>query len=260
MENIKLIHGDCLKEMERLAEKGCKVDMILVDPPYESLLSEWDNIIPFEPMWEKINDITNDNTPILIFSNDMFGVKLKYSNFKNYKYQWAWNKEFSSNFMQVHKRPLIPLEYINVFYKKQPTYNPQKRPKTIDYDGSRVSEADKKIKVNTDDSIYGTCYHQRYYVDDGLRYPINFITVNSQKNECNNSKRLHSSQKPVELLEYFIRTYTNENDVVLDFTMGSGSTGVARINTNRKFIGIELDENYFNIAKDRIEKVNEEND
>ena len=100
---------------------------------------------------------------------------------------------------------------INVFYKKQPTYNPQKRPKTIDYDGSRVSEADKKIKVNTDDSIYGTCYHQRYYVDDGLRYPINFITVNSQKNECNNSKRLHSSQKPVELLEYFIRTYRLHN-------------------------------------------------
>ena len=260
MENVKLINGDCLEEMERLAEKGYKVDMILVDPPYESLLSEWDNIIPFEPMWEKINDITNDNTPILIFSNDMFGVKLKCSNFKNYKYQWVWNKEFSSNFMQVHKRPLIPLEYINVFYKKQPTYNPQKRPKIIDYDGTRVSEADKKIKVNTDDSIYGTCYHQRYYVDDGLRYPINFITVNSQKNECNNSKRLHSSQKPVELLEYFIRTYTNENDIVLDFTMGSGSTGVACLNTNRKFIGIELDEKYFNIAKDRIDKVNKEND
>ena len=253
MTDYELIQGDCLVEMQKLANDNVKTDMVLTDPPYGTTACKWDSIITIDQMWECLDDITNLNTPILIFSNDLFGVKLKYSNLKNYKYQWVWNKEFSSNFMQVHKRPLIPLEYINVFYRKQPTYHPQKRPKTIDYDGSRVSEADKKKKINTDD-IYGNCYHQRYYVDDGLRYPINFITVNSQKNECNNSNRLHPSQKPVELLEYFIRTYTDENDTVLDFTMGSGSTGVACMNTNRNFIGIELEPEYYEIAEQRIQE------
>lgn len=250
----ELINGDCIEEMQKLIDEGVKVDMILTDPPYGVLRTKWDSIIPLEQMWKCINIISKERAPTLLFSNDIFGVLLKQSNIKNYKYQWVWNKEFSSNFMQVHKRPLIPLEYINVFYRKQPTYNPQRRPKTIDYDGSRVSEADKKTKVNTDDAVYGNCYHRRYYVDDGLRYPINFITLNSQRNECNNSNRLHPSQKPVELLEYFISTYTNENDTVLDFTMGSGSTGVACVNTNRNFIGIELEQEYYEIAEQRIQE------
>lgn len=180
------------------------------------------------------------------------GGELKMSNFKNYRYQWVWNKEFSSNFMQAQKSPLIPLEYINVFYRKQPTYNPQKRPKTIDYDGTRTSDADTKKNITTE-GIHGEVYHRRYYVDDGFRYPINLITMNSQLDECNNSNRCHPSQKPLKLLEYFIKTYTNEGDTVLDFTMGSGSTGVASLNCGRNFIGIELEKKYYDIACKRCQ-------
>ena len=246
-----LIHGDCLVEMDKLIRGGQKVDLVLTDPPYSALICDWDNIIPFKEMWNCLNQITKETSPILLFSNDVFGAELKLSNPDYYKYQWVWNKEFSSNFMQAKLRPLIPLEYINVFYRKQPIFNPQRRAKTIDYDATRTSESDKKTKVNHTNAVYGTCYHRRFYEDDGTRYPINLITVNSQQNECNNSNRVHPSQKPIELLEYFIKTYTNENDTVLDFTMGSGSTGVACLQTNRNFIGIELDENYYNIAKKR---------
>ena len=245
-----LIHGDCIEEMMKLADDGVKVDLVLTDPPYSALICDWDNIIPFKEMWECLTQITKETSPILLFSNDVFGAELKLSNPDYYKYQWVWNKEFSSNFMQAKLRPLIPLEYVNVFYRKQPIFNPQRRAKTIDYDATRTSECDKKTKVNHN-NVHGTYYIKKFYEDDGTRYPINLITVNNQKNECNNSNRVHPSQKPIELLEYFIETYTHPNDTVLDFTMGSGSTGVACLQTNRNFIGIELDEKYYNIAKKR---------
>lgn len=244
----QLIHGDCIEEMQKLSDNNVKVDLVLTDPPFDVTLCEWDNIIPFKEMWECLTQITKETSPILLFSNDVFGAELKLSNPDYYKYQWVWNKEFSSNFMQAKLRPLIPLEYINVFYRKQPIFNPQRRAKTIDYDATRTSESDKKIKVNYNDSLYGTCYHRRFYEDDGTRYPINLITVNSQRNECNNSNRVHPSQKPIELLAYFIETYTNPNDTVLDFTMGSGSTGVACQELGRNFIGIELEKEYYDIA------------
>lgn len=247
----KLINGECIEEMNKLIGGGHKVDLVLTDPPYSALICDWDNIIPFKEMWGCLNRITKENAPILLFSNDIFGAELKLSNADQYKYQWVWNKKFASNFMQAKLRPLIPLEYINVFYRKQPTYNPQRRPKTINYDATRVSESDKKVKVNTNDSVYGKCYHRRFYEDDGKRMPINLLTFNSQEKECNNSNRVHPSQKPISLLEYFILTYTNPNDTVLDFTMGSGSTGVACLQTNRNFIGIELEEKYYQIAKER---------
>ena len=258
MSNYDLYNGDCLEVMQDLIDNDVKVDLILTDPPYGVLTAKWDYIIPLEQMWECISKISKENAPTLLFSNDIFGVLLKQSNIKNYKYQWVWNKEFSTNFMLAKKRPLIPLEYVNVFYSKQPTYNPQRRPKTIDYDGTRNYEGDRKIKVNHNDVIYGTCYHQRWYIDDGTRYPINYLEYNSQRSDTNNGKRFHPSQKPVSLLEYFIKTYTKEGEMVLDFTMGSGSTGVACMNTNRNFIGIELDENYYNIAVERIKKANQQ--
>lgn len=214
MRDYELINGDCIEEMQKLIDDGVKVDMVLTDPPYGVLTAKWDCIIPLEQMWECINKISKENSPTLLFSNDIFGVLLKQSNIKNYKYQWVWNKEFSTNFMLAKKRPLIPLEYINVFYRKQPTYNPQRRPKTIDYDGTRNYEGDKKIKVNTDDVIYGTCYHQRWYNDDGTRYPINYLEYNSQRSDTNNGNRFHPSQKPVALLEYFIKTYTKERESI----------------------------------------------
>lgn len=247
---MKLIQGDCLEEMQKLIDEGIKVDMVLTDPPYGTTVCSWDTVIPFEPMWNCLKQITSLHTPILLFSNDKWGGALKMSNMEMYKYQWVWNKEFSSNFMQAKKSPLIPLEYINVFYQKQPLYNPQKRDKTIDYDATRISKSAKKKNITTD-GIHGRVYHRRYYEDDGKRYPINLITLNSQRDEVNNSNRLHPSQKPIKLLEYLIKTYTKENDLVLDFTMGSGSTGVACLQTNRNFIGIELDEKYYNIAKKR---------
>jgi len=254
MSDIKLIQGDCLEVMQDLIDDNVKVDMVLTDPPYGVLTAKWDYIIPLEPMWKCINKISKEKAPTLLFSNDVFGVLLKQSNIKNYKYQWVWNKEYSTNFMLAKKRPLIPLEYINVFYRKQPTYNPQRRPKTIDYDGTRNSEGDKKIRAIHDDVIYGTCHIQRWYIDDGTRYPINYLEYNSQRADTNNLNRFHPSQKPIELLEYFIKTYTNENDVVLDFTMGSGSTGVACLNTGRNFIGIELEQEYYEIAEQRIKE------
>lgn len=247
---MRLIKGDCLEEMNNLISEGVKVDLILTDPPYGTSKCKWDSIISLEEMWQCINALSKETTPTLLFSDDKFGVALKNSNFNDYRYHWVWNKEYSTNFMQAKKRPLNPLEYVNVFYQKQPKYNPQMRKKTIDYDRTRVSDADKKVK-NIDGGIHGKHYASSYYIDDGKRYPINLIPCNSQKGETNNYNRVHPSQKPVPLLEYFIKTYTDEGDTVLDFTMGSGSTGVACKNMNRNFIGIELDEDYFNLAKKR---------
>lgn len=251
---MRLIQGDCIDVMQKLVDDGVEVDMVLTDIPYGTTNCKWDEIIPFDKMWSGINGLCHERTPVLLFGNEPFSSKLRVSNINCYKYDWVWNKEISTNFMNAKKMPLKPLEYISVFYRKAPTYNPIRRPKTIDYDGSRTSDADKRI-VPLNSEVTGAKYKQRYYEDDGTRYPINLITFNNQRDECNNVHRLHPTQKPVALLEYLIRTYTNEGDTVLDFTMGSGSTGVACLNLNRDFIGIELDEDYFNIARDRLKSI-----
>ena len=249
-----LIHGECIEEMQKLIDDGVKVDMILTDPPYGTTKCKWDTIIPFGDMWKCIRELSHDRTPALLFGNEPFSSYMRISNIKCYKYDWIWNKENSTNFLSAKYMPFKPIEYISVFYKKAPTFNPIRRPKTIDYDGSRTSEADKRIREIPSD-VAGTGITNRYYVDDGYRHPINLITFNSQKAECNNSNRVHPTQKPVALLEYLIKSYTNEGDTVLDFTMGSGSTGVACVNLNRNFIGIELDADYYEIAKERINSV-----
>ena len=251
MAEIRLIHGDCIEEMQKLISEEIEVDMVLTDIPYGTTNCKWDVIIPFEDMWNGINGLCHDRTPVLLFGNEPFSSRLRVSNINCYRYDWVWNKEVSTNFMNAKKMPLKPLEYISVFYRKLPTYNPIRRPKTIDYDATRTSDADK-VKKELISDVTGSTYKSHYYVDDGTRYPINLITFNNQKDECNNMHRLHPTQKPLKLMEYLIRTYTNEGDLVLDFTMGSGSTGVACQNLNRDFIGIELDENYYNIAKKRI--------
>ena len=251
MSRARLIHGDCIDVMQKLKDERIEVDMVLTDIPYGTTNCKWDTIIPFDDMWNGINGLCKERTPILLFGNEPFISTFRVSNIKCYKYVWVWNKEVSTNFMNAKHMPLKPLEYISVFYRKSPTYNPIRRPKTIDYDASRTSDADKRM-VEQNSEVIGTKYKQRYYEDDGTRYPINLITFNNQRDECNNMHRVHPTQKPVALLEYLIRTYTNEDDIVLDFTMGSGSTGVACMNLNRRFIGIELDESYFEIAKKRI--------
>lgn len=249
MSEIELIHGDCIPEMQKLINHNTQVDMVLTDIPYGTTECKWDNIIPFEPMWECIKGLRHDRTPILLFGNEPFSSSLRLSNIREYKYDWVWNKENSTNVLNARYMPLKPLEYISVFYKKAPTFNPIRRKKTIDYDASRTSKDDRKTKP-----INGVISGVKNYIDDGTRHPINLITFNSQREECNNYHHVHPTQKPVRLLEYLIKTYTNEGDTVIDFTMGSGSTGVACRNLNRKFIGIELDDKYYKIAEDRILK------
>lgn len=248
----RLIHGDCIEEMQKLADEHIKVDMVLTDIPYGTTACKWDTVIPFEEMWDCLNSIVKERTPILLFGNEPFSSFLRISNIKNYRYDWVWNKVCSTNMFNAKIMPLKPLEYISVFYLKSPTYNPIRRPKTIDYDASRTSECDKKTNIVYSQITGQNHYRRRYYVDDGFRYPINLIEFNNQKGECNNSNRVHPTQKPIPLLEYLIKTYTNENDLVLDFTMGSGSTGVACNNLGRDFIGIELDKEYYDIACERV--------
>ena len=248
-EEYKIIKGDCLKIIDRLIEKNIKVDMVLTDPPYGTTACKWDNIIDFNLMWKKLNKICNENTPILLFGSEPFSSYLRMSNIKNYKYDWKWDKVLGSNFIQAKKMPLKVYEDICVFYKKQPIYNPimTERPQ----ENVRYKEEKETYKTNNINKVKQIA---KSTFRDIPKYPINKIEINKNNKELNSKYRVHPTQKPIDLLEYLIKTYTNENDIVLDFTMGSGSTGVACINTNRRFIGIELDEKYFDIAKNRIEE------
>ena len=234
MVNIELKQGDCLELMKNIPDKS--IDMILCDLPYGTTACKWDTIIPFDKLWEQYNRIIKDNGAIVLFGNEPFSSQLRLSNLKNYKYDWVWDKKRGSNFATVKIRPFNSFENIMVFYKKQPTYNPQMW-KSTPYTCNQgyVGEA-KQTGLYRDNVIT---------VNNGDRYPLTILSFSKETG-------LHPTQKPVALLEYLIKTYTNEGDVVLDNCMGSGSTGVACVNTNRNFIGIELDENYFKIAKERI--------
>jgi site-specific DNA-methyltransferase (adenine-specific) len=241
-----LYNGDCIKVMKQLISEGITVDCIITDLPYGTTPCPWDVIIPFDEMWDCINKIIKPNGAVVLFGQEPFSSLLRVSNIKNYKYDWIWKKERLTNVFQVKRRPGKIVENISVFYKKQPTYNPQK----TKYDGPPRSN---KIGDNARFSITqngGSSLKPMEYVDDGTRYPLQII-------ECNRDSmydtKYHPTQKPISLLENLVRTYTNEGETVLDFTMGSGSTGVACNNTNRNFIGIELNKEYFDIAKTRIE-------
>jgi len=243
---INLMQGDCLERMKEI-ESG-SVDMILTDPPYGTTACKWDSIIPLEPMWEQLKRIIKANGAIVMTASQPFTTTLISSNMKMFKYCWVWNKKFGANFANANRMPLKTHEDICVFYKKLPTYNKQmeKRDKIID---ARKWKNDKKLSsVN----VQGLKNQQATSVIYTHKNPISIIDCSSVKGECNNTKRVHPTQKPVALMEYLIKTYTNEGETVLDFTMGSGTTGVAAKNLKRSFIGIELDENYFKIAQDRI--------
>jgi len=249
MSEVKLINGDCIKEMQKLIDDGVKVDMVLTDPPYGTTSCKWDSIIPFDMMWECLDNITNINTPIALFGSEPFSSYLRLSNIQNYRYDWIWHKNYSGGFVTAKKMPMKYHEIISIFYKKQPTYNPQFQ---------EYSETTKK-RFKEGETHKGKSPNR---IHDGLvpkHHPISFkrgkypesVQYFKGVNTANN-ERLHPTQKPVKLLEYLIKTYTNEDDLVLDFTMGSGSTGVACLETNRNFIGIELDKKYYDIAKQRI--------
>lgn len=248
----KLLQGDCLELMKNIEDKS--VDLILADLPYSNKTThnDWDNLIPFESLWSEYKRVIKDNGAIVLFGQGKFSAQLIESQEKLYRYTLIWNKVRATGFLNANRMPLRQHEDILVFYKKLPTYNPQ----MVEGDEPSHSRGSKWASKGTsmdNDKIYGSYKHENYTASakTNMKYPTSILTF---KNVVNNVKRYHPTQKPVDLLGYLIKTYTNENDVVLDNCMGSGSTGVACVNTDRDFIGMELDKNYFNIATERIEK------
>ena len=239
--------GDCLERMKEI-ESG-SVDMILTDPPYGTTACKWDSIIPLAPMWEQLKRIIKPNGAIVLFGCEPFSSVLRVSNIKQYKYDWIWDKNKPTGMLNAKRQPLRRSENISVFYGKQCLYIPQK---TINPNGTEKRSLYAYNRDNEGGDTVGIInkggVSTDYEADKLL--PVN-IQVFKKPN-----KPMHPTQKPVALMEYLIKTYTNESETVLDFTMGSGSTGVAAKNLNRKFIGIEMDENYFNIAQERINNAN----
>ena len=230
---MQLLNGDCLQLMKQIPNKS--IDMILCDLPYGTTECKWDTIIPFELLWEQYKRIIKNNGAIVLFGKQPFTSELIHSNLTMYKYSLVWRKDNHDNPLMAKKRFLNVTEEINVFYEKQCLYNPQ-----------GVVMVNKLTKQGRGGSLSQKNSRSNEYVQEYTNYPKNILEF---KRDLPN---IHPTQKPVALLEYLIKTYTNEGETVLDNCMGSGSTGVACVNTNRDFIGIELDENYYNIAKNRI--------
>lgn len=241
MNDIELWHGDCLELMCNIPDKS--VDMILCDLPYGTTACKWDTVIPFEPLWEQYNRIIKDNGAIVLFGSEPFSSALRISNLKNYKYDWVWDKKIPSGMSYARFQPMRQTENISVFCNKKTVYNPQmvKRDKPIKKGGNKYSPS-APIQACKEGKDFKKTYD--------YKNPTNILIFDKIRKGS-----LHPTQKPVPLLEYLIKTYTNEGDVVLDNCMGSGTTGVACKNLNRKFIGIELDDTYYEIAKNRINGV-----
>jgi site-specific DNA-methyltransferase (adenine-specific) len=249
-ERYVLIQGDCLEMMDKLIEQGIKVDAIITDPPYGTIKCKWDAIIPFNDMWSRLNKLIKSNGAIVLFGNEPFTSELICSNLKGFKYRWDWNKKIPSGVGYAKYRPMQQTEDISVFTKngEKTIYNPQmiKRDKPIKSGGN-------KLKENSCSTLAGIDTTKEYKKTYEYKNPTTLIEFDKVRKGS-----LHPTQKPTDLLEYLIKTYTNENEIVLDFTMGSGSTGVACMNLNRRFIGIELDKNYFDIAVNRIQDTMQE--
>jgi len=231
---IDLLHGDCLELMKSIPDNS--IDCVLTDPPYGTTACKWDTVIDFELMWAQLKRITKDNGAICLFGSEPFSSHLRMSNIKMFKYDWYWRKERGTGHLNAKKYPLKDTELISIFCKKQHRYFPVMR-KGKPYVCKKGGLSDNYNKDSKENIIT---------VNKGNRYPLTTIGFKRDKT------KIHPTQKPVALLEYLIKTYTLENETVLDFTMGSGSTGVACKNLNRKFIGIEQDDKYFEIAKERI--------
>ena len=241
---MKLYKGDCLEVMKSIADKS--IDAIITDPPYGTTACKWDSVIPFEPMWKQLNRIIKPNGAIVLFGSEPFSSALRMSNIKNYKYDWIWKKSRCGNFQISKYQPLKYTEIISVFSNKTHKYYPI------------FQEASENTKKRRTYKMGGMVKTERIRWKSG-RYKSKLLYGKDKKNPSNlidiksvHTKFLHPTQKPVALIEYLIKTYTNELETVLDFTMGSGTTGVACCNTNRNFIGIELNKDYFKIAQDRI--------
>lgn len=233
-DNYEIYKDDCLEAMKSIPDKS--IDMILCDLPYGTTRNKWDTVIDLDLLWSQYERIIKDNGAIVLFAQVPFNIVLGYSNLKLLKYEWIWEKEQGTGHLNAKKMPLKSHENIMVFYKKPPTYNPQ----MVGNEVRTVKRSGNKSKTTN----YGDFIEIKESTYIG-RYPKDIIKFNKDKG-------YHPTQKPVALLEYLIKTYTNEGELVLDNCMGSGSTGVACQNTGRKFIGIELDDKYFEISKSRL--------
>ena len=234
---IDLYKGDCLEVMDKLIADGVKVDAIITDPPYGTTACKWDSVIPFDAMWLRLNKLIKPNGAVVLFGSEPFSSALRMSNIKNYKYDWIWEKVKGGNFAILKYQPYKTHEIISVFSNKTHNYYPIK-----------TKQKERKGKVYSSSNSAPLKYNdgkERIYKD---KHPKSIITVSN----ANQKGKQHPTQKPVALMEYLIKTYTNKDELVLDFTMGSGTTGIACKNLDRKFIGIELDSNYFEIADSRI--------
>lgn len=255
-DRFQLYKGDCLEIMNKLIERGIKVDSIITDIPYGTTACKWDSVIPLEDMWDKLNKISKDNTPIILFSSQPFTSRLVSSNIKNYREEIIWLKNKGGSGLQAKQKHIKIHENIIVFSKSgKYTYNPQKwEVKEKEF----LTQRKTFDEVEVGNNIYAPMKRTRK-PDDGTRNPISIVPFRvpitpAKTKEYDNSIdiRVHETQKPILLMEYLVKTFSNENDIVLDFTMGSGTTGVATLKLNRNFIGIEQDDKYFEIAYNRI--------
>lgn len=233
-----MYHGDCLEVMDSLAEEGVKFDAIITDMPYGVTRNKWDSIIPLDEMWKRVKRIRKDRTPIILFAQPPFDKMLGYSNIKELKYEWIWNKISPTGHLNAKKMPMRKTENILVFYKKLPTYNPQ----GLEY----CPRIKKRSSKSVGSSNYGK--HNDENLSEYKGYPTNLLDFMRENG-------LHPTQKPLALLEYLVNTYTNKGDLILDFTCGSGTTLVAAKKLNRKVIGVEIKDKYCEITRQRLMEV-----
>ena len=235
----KIYNEDCLEGMKNFEDKS--IDMILCDLPYGTTQNKWDSVIPLDELWKEYKRIIKDNGVIVLTSQGIFTANLMLSNEKWFKYKLVWVKSKATNFLNAKKQPLRKHEDICVFYNKQPQYNPQM---------TEGEPYDKGVRKNQLTGSYGD-FNPVHVKSEGMRYPTDVVYFKTAESE---GKVYHPTQKPAALFEYLIKTYTDEGEIVLDNCIGSGTTAVACLNTNRNFIGFELDEGYWKIANERIEK------
>lgn len=246
MSSISLILGDCINKMAEINNES--IDLVIADLPYGTTGCKWDSVIPFEPMWEQLKRIVKKDGAICLFASQPFGSRLVCSNLQMFRYRWIWEKEQGGNFQLAKLQPLNTVEDILVFSQAK-TANGAKQ--NMAY-FPIMTKREKPAKSGGNPSV-SDLLNKNSMVALKKTYDESYPKSVLRFNKDHSSTRLHPTQKPVDLLEYLIQTYTKDGETVLDFVMGSGSTGVAAKNLNRNFIGIELDEQYFNVAKNRIE-------
>lgn len=239
---MRIFKGDCIEVMDELIAENIVVDAVIADIPFGTSSCKWDVIIPFDKMWERLNKLIKPNGVIALFGNEPFSSMLRMSNIRNYKYDWIWDKKSTNGFLNAKKRPLKRIEKIHIFCNKTPLYYP-----IMEERGKPRNKGSYNKRKGDGDSVYGKFENIKSF--NNLYYPTDILEFSN----ASKKGKVHPTQKPVELMEYLINTYTKEKELVLDFTMGSGTTGEACMNTNRKFIGIEKEDKWFEYSKKRLE-------